>query len=100
MKIQDLDPEKLQGYLQRDNGPAAPANRRLFEVVVKVEFKSQLPKGEWNRALVNDFIKRRVEQVLKAVLEDEHPEWDIQLEVLGKFRGPDYDTDARFLHGR
>lgn len=94
MNIQDIDPGVLNSYLN-GNGKTGVINRRLFEVVVRVKFESELPRGEWDRGLIDVYLKRRVKQVLVAILEDEHPEWNITLELLGKFKGENYDTDAR-----
>lgn len=86
MKIQDLDPEKLQGYLHgAGGGHRAASNRRLFEVKFQVKFESDLPPGEWDHGLINDYIRRRTRQILEAVLLDEHPDWEIKITVEGHY---------------
>lgn len=100
VKISDLDPEKLKSYLHGDDsGRRAANNRRLFEVKFRVKFESELPPGEWDRGLINLYVRERVKQILRAVLEDEHPEWLVSIEAESKLKGIEYDTDARYLHG-
>lgn len=86
MEISDLDPEKLRGYLHPgQNTNNRGGNKRLFEVKFTVKFESDLPPGEWDRGLINDYVRRRARQVLEAVLLDEHPDWDIKITVEGHY---------------
>lgn len=57
------------------------SNNRTFQVQYTVTFRSNLPGGEWDAGLLNDFMKHRVARIIYEVLIYEHPDWQIEVKA-------------------
>lgn len=62
-------------------------NKRTFEVIITVRFASDQPAGEWDRGLINQALRPKIAQILRAILENEYPDWQIRVELASKYNG-------------
>lgn len=62
-------------------------NKRTFEVRLTVKFASDEPPGDWDKGLLDNYIKRTIGLVVHKVLVYEHPDWQIEVKVEGRYTG-------------
>lgn len=79
-EIPDIDEETLKRHLSESLNPEA-RNRRIYSTTLKVRFDGNTPPGEWDDRLMGTYVRLRVERVLKAVLEEENPGWNVTVEM-------------------
>lgn len=72
------------------NQPLSTAfsNKRSFQVITTVNFGSNEIPGEWDLGLLSDYLEDRIAKVIAIVLKRENPEWQIQVVLQSKYRGP------------
>lgn len=67
--------------------PSGFTNNRTFDVRLTVRFSSGEPAGEWDRGLIDEYLRAKIARIVKIVLENERKDWQIRVEVVSKYNG-------------